>query len=232
MADVINGLPAANVSSTPTQSKSKSVDPAAQKDQFLKLLTFQLKAQNPMKPYDNQQFASQLAQFSQLEQLSDIRSLMEEQNKSNLALTKNIQNSALPGMLGKYAKAETSLVSYDGEGEIGLGVSLNKPAAEGQMTIYDENGTVVRKMKLKNSDLSFGDHSVKWDGKDDLGRQLPKGTYSFFTDMKDSTGAEFEANTYTNGEIEAVRFKSSGTMLVIGGLEVPLANVTDISTRN
>lgn len=33
------------------------------KDEFLKLLTQQMKSQNPLKPQEGQEFASQLAQF-------------------------------------------------------------------------------------------------------------------------------------------------------------------------
>ena len=94
-----------NVSTKQAITAGTKQSAAAQKDQFLKLLTFQLKSQNPMKPYDNQEFAAQLAQFTQLEQLSDIKSLIEEQNKSNNLLSRTMSNSALPGMLGKVAKA-------------------------------------------------------------------------------------------------------------------------------
>jgi flagellar basal-body rod modification protein FlgD len=42
------------------------------KDEFLKLLVAQLKNQDPMNPMDNQQFVSQLATFTSLEQLMSI----------------------------------------------------------------------------------------------------------------------------------------------------------------
>lgn len=43
------------------------------KEAFLQLLVAQVKNQNPMNPTDGVQFLSQLAQFSQLEQLLGIR---------------------------------------------------------------------------------------------------------------------------------------------------------------
>jgi flagellar basal-body rod modification protein FlgD len=42
------------------------------KDDFLKLLVTQLKYQDPMNPADSTQFVSQLAQFSALEQMSNM----------------------------------------------------------------------------------------------------------------------------------------------------------------
>ncbi|MCC2643396.1 MAG: flgD [Nitrospira sp.] len=47
-------------------------------DEFLKLLMTQLQHQDPMKPMENQDFIAQTAQFSQLEQMSKLVSLMEK----------------------------------------------------------------------------------------------------------------------------------------------------------
>ena len=49
-----------------------------QKSQFLKLLVAQLKGQNPLDPKDGTEFISQLAQFSSLEELINIRTALEQ----------------------------------------------------------------------------------------------------------------------------------------------------------
>lgn len=234
MADGILGLQGSSgaASAMSAAATKTNADAAAQKNQFLKLLTMQLKSQNPMKPYDNQEFASQLAQFSQLEQLSGIKSLLEEQNKTNMLLSQTMSNSALPGMLGKSAKAYSSHVINDGTNPVNMGFELSENMEEGVVSILNENGSVVKKFNVDASELNRGEHTFQWDGTDQAGNKVPKGTYTYFADFKNSEGTKSEAKTYSYGTVEAVRFKSEGTMLVIGGLEVPLADVTDIATRN
>ncbi len=49
----------------------------ADKDAFLKLLVAQIRNQDPLNPADGVEFLTQLAQFSSLEQLMEVRSELE-----------------------------------------------------------------------------------------------------------------------------------------------------------
>ena len=61
-------------SSTPTTpAATPSIDGLATENTFLQLLVAQIKNQDPTNPTDSVQFLTQLAQFSQLEQLIGIR---------------------------------------------------------------------------------------------------------------------------------------------------------------
>ena len=60
-----NGLTSESTSTAPNKAQN-------QKNQFLQLLVAQLKGQNPLDPLDGTQFVSQLAQFSSLEELTNI----------------------------------------------------------------------------------------------------------------------------------------------------------------
>ncbi|SCA58677.1 hypothetical protein AB751O23_AK_00040 [Chlamydiales bacterium SCGC AB-751-O23] len=53
------------------------------KDQFLQLLVTQMKYQDPLNPAGNEQMLAQLAQFSSLEQMSNLNDNLEEANNVN-----------------------------------------------------------------------------------------------------------------------------------------------------
>jgi flagellar basal-body rod modification protein FlgD len=59
-----------------------SVDGLANESTFLQLLVAQIKNQDPTNPTDSVQFLSQLAQFSQLEQLIGIRQELKQSGSS------------------------------------------------------------------------------------------------------------------------------------------------------
>ncbi len=73
-----------SVTSTPVSKELQLTTTKAQeqKSQFLQLLVAQMKGQDPMNPMDGAEFVAQLAQFSSLEELINIRSVMEDVHQS------------------------------------------------------------------------------------------------------------------------------------------------------
>ncbi len=55
-----------------TQEKKKGSSDSVDKEQFLNLLVTQLKYQDPLQPMDNTEYVSQLATFSELEQMQNV----------------------------------------------------------------------------------------------------------------------------------------------------------------
>src|SRR2546423_5006215 len=83
----INSSAAASAIS-PAMLTSTSAAPTGkaeqQKSQFLQLLVAQLKGQNPLDPKDGTEFVSQLAQFSSLEELINIRTTLDTMSKTSV----------------------------------------------------------------------------------------------------------------------------------------------------
>ena len=74
------GIPAGMTTSSTLSPKNTA---ETQKTQFLKLLIAQLKGQNPLDPKDGAEFVTQLAQFSSLEELINIRTTLESFAKAS-----------------------------------------------------------------------------------------------------------------------------------------------------
>jgi flagellar basal-body rod modification protein FlgD len=71
----ITGSPATQPATSTAATATTGVTPS--KELFLQLLVAQIKNQDPLNPSDSMQFVSQLAQFSELEQLIAIRGSLE-----------------------------------------------------------------------------------------------------------------------------------------------------------
>ena len=76
------------------------------KDDFLKLFVAQLQNQNPLDPMSNEDFSSQLAMFTQVEELENLNSSMQEMI--------NFQASTISalavGMIGKEVSSRGDLI--------------------------------------------------------------------------------------------------------------------------
>ena len=108
----------ASTSSTSTStSTSTSSSTALDKDAFLKLLVTQMQYQDPLDPQDNSEYLSQLAQFSSLEQMTNVASALTGVS----TLVNNIDTSLLVGqlsnMIGQNVQWTTTSTVTDSSGK-------------------------------------------------------------------------------------------------------------------
>jgi flagellar basal-body rod modification protein FlgD len=87
MASPISPITSAATTGATSSGASLSPSNGVNEQVFLNLLVAQLKNQDPMSPTDSTQFVSQLAQFSELEQVIGIRGDIETQASSTTAAT-------------------------------------------------------------------------------------------------------------------------------------------------
>ena len=106
------------------KAKDKKND-ALGKDAFLQLLVTQMKYQDPLDPQDNSEYLSQLAQFSALEQMTNVSKGLSEVSK----IVDNINSSVLIGqlssMIGQPVQWITETKGEDGQ--------LSKQSFEGKV---------------------------------------------------------------------------------------------------
>jgi flagellar basal-body rod modification protein FlgD len=84
VASAISAIGGSATAAGETSSKAASASAAAPtQEMFLQLLVAQIKNQDPLNPADSLQFVSQLAQFSELEQVMGIRQDIEGAGSSS-----------------------------------------------------------------------------------------------------------------------------------------------------
>jgi flagellar basal-body rod modification protein FlgD len=90
----MTAITAATAAAAPADTQQRpaqsATDPLTNKDTFLKLLVAQLQYQNPLDPTDSVQFVTQLAQFSQLEQTTQ---MADDLSAIRTALTQSDANT-------------------------------------------------------------------------------------------------------------------------------------------
>ena len=196
------------------------------KDDFMKLLIAQLKNQDPLNPTDGTQFASQLAQFSSLEQLTNLNDAIQQNMNNSYYLTQSINNSLASNLVGKNVTVLSNSVTNSGQGETTLGYTLPQNAASVNITIQDEYGATVR--TIEGVPRIQGDNKVSWDFSDNEGNQLPEGNYTFTVNAYDDSGNSISTQTFSSGIVDGIKYSNSGAMVLINGNQYNLSDIMEI----
>ena len=159
------------------------------KDDFLRLLVAQLQAQDPLDPQSAEDFSAQLAQFSSLEQMTNVNTNLEQIQKFEQA----VNNSSLVNLIGKSIDAPGNRIDFNSREVKTLNFILNDEAAQVEVEIFDSTGKKVNTLTLGN--LTAGNNQVLWDGKNGEGKPVEPGAYSFQVNAENINGDEVAAQT-------------------------------------
>ncbi len=201
---------------TKTEASTSATNMAGDFETFLKLLTTQMKNQDPLKPLESTEFVAQLASFSAVEQ--QIRA--NDRLDGILDALGGGTASGLASWIGREVRAPAS-AEFTGE-EIDVGVETADGANRGVLVVYNDFGTAVAKRSVTGSV-----DSVTWDGKDDVGNQLPDGKYSFqFQSYQDDNLLATTPGSVFTTVSEVRMVDGAATLVLADGTEV---SVTDVS---
>ncbi|MCB0281046.1 MAG: hypothetical protein H6627_11810 [Calditrichae bacterium] len=219
----------ANTISTSGSSSNVFSNDAMGKEEFLQLLVAQLQNQDPLSPMEGQEFASQLAQFSSVEQLTSIDNNIQESINTDLVLSQTINNTLATALIGKQVTAAGNELEIGAEGAAPIDVYFSLAGYSDKVTvsIMDEAGHVVRTLNAHG--MSSGIRSLEWDGKDDDGDSLPEGTYSFTVDAIGKDGAGVKATELIRGLASALQFEGGGATIKVGQVRINFGDVLEIS---
>ncbi|MEP5758551.1 MAG: flagellar hook capping FlgD N-terminal domain-containing protein [Litoreibacter sp.] len=185
---------------------------------FIRMLTVQMENQDPLNPLDSQDFATQLATFSGVEQQVKTNDLIE-------ALSSQMLTSGLGDMarwVGLDARV-TAPANFDGS-PVEILPTVPTIASSAQLVVTNANGVEVQRLNVPASD-----EPISWAGVDAQGNPFPSGQYAFAIEAS-SNGAVIDTSTpEIYARVQEVRIQDGVTVVGLnGGSVLPSSAVTGL----
>ncbi len=199
---------------------------ATNTETFLKLLTTQLKNQDPLSPTDTTQMTQQITQMTGVEQqlvTNDLLAALVGMN-TGTGLSEGVS------MIGKQVTALTDNSTLK-NGKATFSWTQAGGSTSLEVEIKNAAGKVVR--TLKPDDQKSGDHTLTWDGKDDAGVKLADGgVYTIGVKAKGADNKDIKVTDIkgrSEGVVTAVDSSSGQAKVIIDGKAIPIDNVIGIT---
>lgn len=189
-------------------------------DDFLKLMTAQLKNQDPLKPLDGTQFVAQLAQFGSVSGIQKMQGSIESLSTSLRS------NQALNGatLVGREVLASANEFTYTSSVPVSGQVEVPAGATSLQIRIKDAAGVVVSMLETQPT---TGINQFAWDGLQTDGSAAPSGDYQIEAIVAGG-GQNVSTDVLMAGKVSSVTLDATGTDLTLNTTalgSVKLANV-------
>ena len=199
-------------SSTTGSNKTGTID----KDAFMKMLIAQLQNQDPLNPMDGTQFAAQLAQFSSVEQLSNVNTNLTNM-MSSLNASSNAQMANLVGTTVTAQGNTTQVSNSTGT----LTYNLSGATQKATINIYNASGTKIKTLTVGNQNA--GINTLQWDASG-----LSDGAYTFDVAATDKNNLAVAATAMVTGMVTGINYKNSTPYLTVNGQDIAFSNVTSV----
>lgn len=190
------------------------------KNEFLKLLTTQLRYQDPLDPMDGKEMAADLAQFSGLEQLLNINEQLEAQQGRFNALAQAMNNSMAMNTIGREVVVDTDKVYLTGDADTGFDAKVLADittSGNAKLTLLDKSGKEVGSRSLGY--LGTGPQQA-FDVGSAASGVTAAGVYQIRIEVTNADGKDVPQQTYTVGTIDGLAYAEDGSAVLTMG---PLA---------
>ena len=214
---VIN--PTNSVGASTATNKKNSMASLGVED-FIALMTTQLRYQDPTNPQDSAEFVAQLAQFSSVSGIAEMNTSLAT------LLTEMRSSQALnaTSLVGHKVLVEADSMPV-GEGEqVSGAVETPAGATSVDIVVNDASGQIVRQFSVPATD---GLTTFNWDGLDDSGNPAEAGEYAF-TALANANGKSQSAKTLLSSEVASVTIDSANNSLLLNTRSLGSMSVADV----
>jgi flagellar basal-body rod modification protein FlgD len=194
------------------------------KDDFLRLLTMQLRYQDPLNPLENTEFIAQMAQFTSLEQLQNINETLAGQDEGKTDLNATFANNLLTSLVGKEVEVPMNQVFYGGN-ETSISYNLGRGAQSASVSVLDARGQVVTEIEIEPSQLNG---RVSWNGESASGNKVPHGAYHVVVSAEGYGKQPIAAEALERVRVDAVRFDRDEAYLQSGNRELTMSDLRSV----
>lgn len=205
----ING--ASGLGAAASAALGGSKDGALGQADFLRLMTEQLKHQDPLNPMENSAFLGQLAQFSTVQGIQDLNGTVNGFS-SVMQADQILRGTAL---IGRDVLVPSPTLALGEDGGAGGIVAAPGPGTV-TFEIADANGNVVRQVSATAA--AAGEVALDWDGMHASGERLPAGNYTVSARHTGPDGEHTDLGTYVRSRVQSVSVGSEGLYLDLQGI--------------
>ncbi|MGH1422086.1 MAG: flagellar hook assembly protein FlgD [Hyphomonas sp.] len=180
IASILNPSTAGSTSASGAAASTTAAQTGEEFNSFIKLLTAQIRNQDPLAPLDSTQFVEQLATFSTLEQQVGSNTRLD----SIAGIMNDLHTVIANDWLGQSVTVESSWVPYSGD-PITYEFDRSEDVDRAVLTIRDSDGN-----PSWSEGLNLNDQTFSWDGRTSNGGQVtPDTLHQFSIDL-------FDGDTY------------------------------------
>lgn len=217
--DAASSLDLISQAANPSKSQVAAKQLTSDYTFFLKMLTTQLKNQDPTEPMDVSDMTQQIATYTGVEQAVQTNSLLEKM----IAGQKQSQLSTAVSYIGREVETDGNVGSLY-YGQATFSYTLPEEAANVQLTITNSAGGAVFSGAGPTQN---GRNVVVWDGKNSFnGETMPAGKYTLTVKATNAKGETLTTKTHSVGIVNTVETGTDGVIKVTVGDRV--VNFEDI----
>lgn len=176
-------------------------------DDFLTLMTTQLKNQDPLKPLEGTEFVSQLAQFGSVSGIQSMQKSIESLS-SSLRSTQMMNGTT---MVGHDVLAAADSFTYTAGSGVSGQIDVPSGTQSMQIRITDSTGALVRQIEVNPQS---GTNTFTWDGTRADGSAVASGDYDIEA-VANVGGTSESLEVLMAGHVSSVTIDSTGTDLTL-----------------